>query len=499
MSSPAAGWYPNPDRSGSYLYWNGQAWVGEPKSKEDLEASTSSASQPRSAEHVEVKVGLFGGKKAAQAYADEAQALKVQLAELQAAVAKYGIADDIKREEARRQLTIEMETAQTALEALKSGMQALNDERDSLLAALVDLRTSAGLQSMGLYDFEHPAETSVDLSAELEKVRAQIKSMVSDKIATTAAPAFMFNNSAAEGAKFVRDMSALLLRAYNAEAENCVKGAKAGNQEANIKRLNTAVGQIEKQGRMISLQITPAFHALRLREIDLATRYLKILADEKAAEAERKAQLREDAKVARELERESKKLADNKSMIEAALKSAQDTGDTEGIARYENQLQDVIKNLEEVAERAANRRMGHVYVISNIGAFGQDVVKIGMTRRMDPYDRVRELGDASVPFRFDVHAMIFSDDAVGLETALHQKFEAQRVNKINAHREFFRVTPEMVLAELKREQVIVVSYTIEPEAQEFRASIGQIDASKVSVEDDFANEDSAEEEEAAND
>ena len=121
--------------------------------------------------------------------------------------------------------------------------------------------------------------------------------------------------------------------------------------------------------------------------------------------------------------------------------------------------------------RAANIRAGYVYVISNIGSFGENMIKIGMTRRLDPRDRIRELGDAWVPFKFDVHAFIFSEDAVTLETQLHHRLEHRRVNQVNRRREFFRTTPADVLALL--EQVAgshLIEFTEIPEALEWRAS-----------------------------
>lgn len=494
VANVPAGWYPNPDGSDSLLFWNGETWMGDPQTREQIAASQQTGGGHSAPAHKEVKVGFFGGKKAAQAFSDEAEALKQQVAELQSVISKYGIEDDARREAERKALSAQIQSLNEALVQSQAQLGTLNNQIALLSETLVNLRSVEGLQSFGLYDFEHAAESSVALAGELDTVRSQIKQMVSTKSATSAVTNFMFNNSASEGAKFVRDMSALLLRAYNAEAENCVKGAKAGNQDANVKRLTTAMTQIERQGSMIGLRIAPAFHALRLREIDIATKHLKALEVEKAAEADRKARLREEAKVAREIERENRKLLNNKKMIEEALQAAQERGDTDGIERYTNQLAEVNDGIEKVNALAANSRMGHVYVISNIGAFGADVVKIGMTRRMDPNDRVRELGDASVPFRFDVHAMIFSDDAVGLETALHHAFEPFRVNKVNAHREFFRVTPEMVLAELQREKVLVVSYELHPEALEYRASKGDSAPNQAIIPDDFINEEFGEEE-----
>lgn len=114
----------------------------------------------------------------------------------------------------------------------------------------------------------------------------------------------------------------------------------------------------------------------------------------------------------------------------------------------QSELDRIDAEIAEADYRAANIRSGYVYVISNIGAFGEGLVKIGMTRRLDPLDRVQELGDASVPFTFDVHALFFSDDAVGVEAMLHREFAPQRLNQVNHRKEFFRVHPQAVLVAL---------------------------------------------------
>ena len=154
-----------------------------------------------------------------------------------------------------------------------------------------------------------------------------------------------------------------------------------------------------------------------------------------------------------------------------ALARLQARGDTAGAAEIQERLDQVAESIADVDRRAANIRAGYVYVISNVGSFGENMIKIGMTRRLDPRDRVRELGDASVPFRFDVHAFIFSDDAVTLETQLHHSLEHCRVNQVNRRREFFRTTPADVLALL--EEVAgshLLEFTEIPEALEWRAS-----------------------------
>ncbi len=116
-------------------------------------------------------------------------------------------------------------------------------------------------------------------------------------------------------------------------------------------------------------------------------------------------------------------------------------------------------------------RSGHVYIISNIGSFGENVFKIGMTRRLDPLDRVRELGDASVPFDFDVHAIIYSDDAPALENTLHKEFHYRRVNRVNERREFFRVSVDEIVHAVRRHHGAEVEIIRDPEAEQYRKSL----------------------------
>ncbi len=272
-------------------------------------------------------------------------------------------------------------------------------------------------------------------------------------------------------------MSKILLRAFNAEAENCIKTMRAGNLTAAQQRLSKVADQIARQGSMINLQITPYYLQLRLNELALASQHLQAVQAEKEQERERRAELREQQKAEAELRLEREKLEKEKAQYLSALQSLQAAGDADGVARMQARLADVQKALEDVEYRSANVRAGHVYVISNIGSLGPDMVKIGMTRRLDPMDRVRELGDASVPFRFDVHALFFADDAIGIEAMLHQTFAQQRVNRVNTRREYFRVTPQEVLQALNQHAVEVVEFTVDPVAEEFRLSGGTLDSS----------------------
>lgn len=139
-------------------------------------------------------------------------------------------------------------------------------------------------------------------------------------------------------------------------------------------------------------------------------------------------------------------------------------------AELESKLDNIEQSIKSLDYRQSNQRAGYVYVISNIGAFGENVYKIGMTRRLNPQDRVDELGDASVPFRFDVHAMIFSDDAPALEAALHKAFEDKKVNMVNQRREFFKVTLDEIKDVVRKNFDKTVEFIEYPDAEQYRES-----------------------------
>lgn len=376
---------------------------------------------------------------------------------------RVGAMDVLTREQAARD-------ADAARLRLSTEVRILQGEKQALEAQIVDVRGVAEVHSVGYYDFEHPAEASVKLAGELDQVRRQIKDAIRAKTAVRSVTGFTFNNSEKEGTKFVRDLTKLLLRAYNAEAENCVKTARAGNYHVAQNRLEKAREQIRKAGAMIGLDVTESFHRLRLREIELATLHLQALAAAKEEERARREEAREAARALKELEAAKAKQQKTVDHHLNVLTKLEETGDREGMDRVREQLAEAQAVLADVDNRLANTRAGYVYVISNLGSFGERMVKIGMTRRLDPMDRVKELGDASVPFNFDVHALFFSQDAVDVETMLHQHFAHQRVNRVNLRREYFYATPDDVRAALAAHDVEVVEFRTEADAEEFHLS-----------------------------
>lgn len=459
MTNASAGWYD--DGSGRKRWWDGEKWTEH--FADQQQSPTTQASAASSSGATAPKIGLFGGKKAALAYAAEND-------RLQGLIDKHGLAEVAELDQVKENYTTQIEEAKAQLAEVKQSVARVAGELSAVQNEVLSARSVVELQSYGLFDYEHPAESSTQLSAQLDALRSEIKETIRSKRATQATSNFTFNGSAAKGRKFVTDMSNLLLRAYNAEAENCVKTVKAGNLATATKRLNTVVDQIARQGTMIDLRITAHFHQLRMKELALAAEHLQALQREKELERAHREELREQRKAEQELARQKEKLEKEKSHYLSTLAALEAKGDVEGADRVRERLADVDKAIEDVDYRAANIRAGYVYVISNVGSFGGDVVKIGMTRRLEPMDRVNELGDASVPFRFDVHALFFADDAVGIESKLQERFDQHRINKVNLRREYFRVTPDAVLEALKEESVEVLEYVLEPEATEFKAS-----------------------------
>ena len=366
-------------------------------------------------------------------------------------------------------------SAEESLRVLERDARAVSDKIDNRKRELAQLdmhlSDTVVMVDNGLTTYVHPAESSLELSGRLSEVRSQIKEMIRNKVAIRAREGFTFNNSASQGRKFVADMSKMMLRAYNAEVENCVLTVKAGNGEAARKRLERTRDQVERLGSLINLRIDGRYHALRLEELDLSLRYQNAKKAEKEAEREEKARLREERKAQQELAQRRAKLDKEREHYQHVLQSLVDQGRTDEADEIRSQLEGLDKEIEKVDFRAANIRAGYVYVISNIGAFGDRMVKIGMTRRLNPMDRVRELGDASVPFGFDVHALFFSDDAVTVEADLHRRFADKRVNRVNTRREFFHASPAEVRDVLSEVAGNLLEFTEEPEAEQYRLSL----------------------------
>lgn len=377
------------------------------------------------------------------------------------------------------ELNQEIEASRVTLETVYKSVVEKKALLKELESQIIETDETVMLQSFGLYTPRYSFMRADEYKARLLEIRANQKDMIKSKTAVTGSTSWTVNNSAAKGKKMVSDMQKLLLRAFNAECDDIVEHVKFNNLETSEKRITTSKDAISKLGDMMDISITPQYYRLKIEELYLAFEYQQKKQQEKEAQKEERERMREEAKLAKELEEARKALEKEQTHYLNALKKLDqqmaDHGETpellEKKSQIEIQLEEIEKSVKEVDYREANQKAGYVYVISNIGAFGENVFKIGMTRRLDPMERIDELGDASVPFNFDVHAMIFAENAPKLEAALHNAFSKQKVNFINQRREFFNVSLDDIKRVVKENFDKTVEFVDVAPAEQYRQSL----------------------------
>jgi hypothetical protein len=349
--------------------------------------------------------------------------------------------------------------------------QLLREQYEDALAEIDSLKRDVeALHDIGIYNYRHPLENAVAYQDALASIKTQIRSYIAEGRAIEASTRFTFDNSLAKGRKMTAELANLMLRAYNAEAENCVRYVKAGNLPSAEKRLAGAATSIARYASMMEMHINPDYHPLRLRELELTADYQMKVQEEREAAREERARLREEQQAERELRAERERLEKERAHYANVLEALSGNGSDQERRDLEGKIAEIDGRIAENDYRTANIRAGYVYVISNVGSFGPDIVKIGLTRRLEPTDRVRELGDASVPFGFDVHALFFSDDAVSVEAELHRHFAHTRVNRVNLRREYFYSTPAEVKTALIEIAGNLLEFTETAEAEQYHAS-----------------------------
>ncbi len=343
---------------------------------------------------------------------------------------------------------------------------------------LIFLDDEIVVQEFGLYTPQFDFASALDYKEELAKVRILQKDLIKNKAAVTGNKDWTVNGNKATGQKMVSDTQKLLLRAFNTECDEIINKVKYTNFDASLNRIYKSAETISKLGKIVSISITPKYLDAKVKELRLAFEYQQKKQEEKEAAKAAREEQREQAKIQRELEEQQRKIEKEQTHYQTAYEKImsqleQKPDDLDLLnkkSELEDKLSDIDKALSDIDYRQANMKAGYVYIISNIGAFGENVYKIGMTRRLDPQERVDELGDASVPFRFDVHAMIFSDDAPALETALHHAFEDKKINMVNQRREFFNVTLDEIKKVVQENYDKTVEFIDVPDAEQYRIS-----------------------------
>lgn len=373
----------------------------------------------------------------------------------------------------------EIDKAKTRMGKLEGGYHEAKDVYDRLLRETALLQEDLEDISFGLYKPHFTFETSERYKAELEKVYDRKKQLIKDGVAAVCPKEWSVEGSKAKGAKMTRDQMKLMLRAFNGECDAATAKVTWNNATRMEERIRKGFEALNKLGQINYISITQPYLDQCLAELRLTHEYETKKQEEKEEQKAIREQMREEERAQKEFEKAQRDSALERDKAEKALAAARAelqraTGDhleaIQGkIADLEQKVADAQAKQDRAVSMAQVTKMGHVYVISNIGSFGDNVFKIGMTRRLEPDERVQELSGASVPFGFDIHAMIFSEDAPGLENAYHRQFAERRLNLVNPRKEFFRVTLDEIEA-FAAQQGVTIEFTKLAEAQHFRES-----------------------------
>ncbi|MPQ44769.1 DUF4041 domain-containing protein [Clostridium tarantellae] len=381
----------------------------------------------------------------------------------------------------------ELEEKKTSLENevkdLESEQLDINKKIEERKSKLIILDEDLLMQDFSLYQPIYDFATSEKYKEKLDSIRREQKRLIKDKTAVNYFDGWTVDGSKAKGKKMTDNNIKQIIRSFNTECENVIDRVKFSNIDSMKKRIIKAFQDLNKINTSNRVELTEYFLHLKLEELNLAYEYQVKKQEEKEELKRTREELREQARLQKELDSAKKNIDKDLKHFNNALNSLMGQLENKEISEEQRQalinkkseLEDKIseldKNLKDIDYRQNNQKAGYVYIISNIGTFGENIYKIGMTRRLDPQDRVDELGGASVPFNFDVHAMIFTEDAPKLENALHKAFENKKVNMINSRREFFNVTLEEIEDVVKKSFDKTVEFKKIAEAEQFRQSL----------------------------
>lgn len=379
-------------------------------------------------------------------------------------------------------MLVTVDGARKELIKLKNKYEMNKNDLLELEKKVIETANEVDIQEAGFYELDFDIATSTEYKTAMIKLQDSQKKMVKNKSACEFSSNITWNSSLADGRKMVRQSVKMKLWSFNTHCDNVIVKVTYRNRDLSERKIRRAF-EILNANDNLSLISYDYLH-LKLEELDATFKYKEQLEHEKDLLREQREHEREEKKLQQEIARERAKIEKDETHINTELARLQkllfeERNDRQTLQKevdgLEQKLQKLNARKEEVDFREAHAKAGYVYVISNVGAFGKDVIKIGVTRRLEPIQRINELGDASVPFRFDVHALIFSDQAFMLEKALHERFSRQRVNQVNGRKEFFQVPLEEVRKAIIQEfSGGSVEFHMRPEAKEFRQSVEKL-------------------------
>ena len=334
------------------------------------------------------------------------------------------------------------------------------------------------LQEFGFFERQYNFSDSTKYKDRLDILRMEQKSMTKNGTAGRIVSPMLLDNSKSKGRAMQNQLIKAALRGFNGEADALLVKVSVVNIDNKIKALRKAFEQLNKMYSRNLIEITYQYLELKIEELRLAAEYELKKQEEKELLREQREKEREDKKLQAEIKAKRKQLEKERdhfkkmvAKVTELLKEAKDD-EVEELRRQLTEYQDKLSELDEIEEdidyREGHATAGYVYVISNVGSFGEDVYKIGVTRRLEPLERIRELSSASVPFQFDVHALIFSEEAFALETELHNELANYKVNKVNGRKEYFKGSFDKIKGIRATHKELTVELNEMPEAFEYR-------------------------------
>jgi len=393
---------------------------------------------------------------------------------------------DLEAEQNKIHVSIEQEQkeAKETLDTLNTQQSRIESEITDAQKTLTTLRNeitvvqdSIEIQSFGLYEPKYDFGTAAEYKEKLDEIRTEQKYMIKEKTAIICFTEWTVDGNKAKGRRMTDRQIKLMTRAFNGECDSIIQKVRFNNYYSIEKRIQAVYKAINKLGEPNNCSIQTDYLNLKIDELRLVHEYEEKRQIEMEEQRRIREQIRDEERAQREIEKAQQEAEKEEQRYQKALEKARQDVEQATGAR-QDKLQSEIEHLNELLleaqankERAMSRaqmtKSGHVYVISNIGSFGENVYKVGMTRRLEPNDRVRELGDASVPFLFDIHAMIYSENAPELENEIHHVLEKRSVNRINTRKEFFNVSLEEI-EDIVRKQDVNAEFIRIPDAKEFR-------------------------------
>lgn len=372
------------------------------------------------------------------------------------------------------QIANELQTIDNQIQMKKSELLAIEEEINLANDTLE-------LQEFGFFERRYNFSDSTRYKDALDTLRMGQKDMVKNGKSGEIISPMLLDNSQSKGRAMQNQLIKAAIRGFNGEADALLVKVTVSNVDKKVQALRKAFEQINKMYQRNMVCLTLPYLESKIEELRLAAEYEMQKQEEKELLREQRAKEKEDKKLQAEIANRRKQLEKDRKHFKQMLANVEEiikTASPDEIDKLKSQLseyQDKLSELDEIEEdidyREGHATAGYVYIISNIGAFGEDVYKIGVTRRLEPTDRIRELGSASVPFQFDVHALIFSEEAFALESELHNKFAKYKVNKVNGRKEYFKVPFAEIKAVLDSHKELAIELTETAEAFEYRQGI----------------------------